>query len=170
MDQHKSKMQNFNNDLWGHHFLVDQSIGNQFVNGNNRRVICTLNSEVSFHCALMPYGNGGYFINVNKEIRDKLKIQTGSLITFSLTKDDSEYGMPLPEELNELWTIDDEGFKYFHKLTPGKQRTLIYIIGKPKSSVIRLNKAIAINEYLKSVRGKLDFKELNAYIKDFNKL
>ena len=64
---------------------------------------------------------------------------------------------------------DEEGSKLFHALTPGKQRSLLHVIGIPKSTDIRLRKAIITLNYLKSVNGKLDFKEYNQAQKDWNK-
>ncbi len=58
--------------------------------------------------------------------------------------------------------------RIFHTLTLGKQRTLLHLIGKPKSGEVRLRKAIAVINYLKEVNGRLDFKELNLAIKTGN--
>ena len=69
--------------------------------------------------------------------------------------------MPLAEEFEVLLEQDLEGAKIFEQLTPGRLRNLIHIIGKPKSSDIRLRKAVSILEYIKSTQGKIDFKELN---------
>jgi len=66
----------------------------------------------------------------------------------------------------ELLQIDDEGNKLFHELTPGKQRSLLFIIGKPKNSDTRLRKALMTIDYLKEANGKLDFKELQTFYKD----
>jgi hypothetical protein len=170
MEMHKSVLERFDSKLWGHHFKVSQVLGDSFVEGNNRRVLCTINGKLEFPCALMPFGEGGYFININKEIRVKLNLKIGESLSFSLSKDDSEYGMPMPEEMSELLKIDDEANEYFHSLTPGKQRNLIYLVAKPKSSAIRLNKALGITEFLKYNTGVLDFKLMNSYLKDFNKL
>ena len=117
----------------------------------------------------MPGSNGQYFINVNKDHQKGLKIQPGDDLSVSLVPDESEYGLPMPEELAELMKQDPEGDKIFHQLSRGKQRTLLHLIGKPKSAEIRLRKAITIINYLKEGNGKLDFKELNEAIKLSNK-
>lgn len=166
--QHKSIIENFDNDLWGHHFRVPSEVAEPFVEGTNRRVVCSINSTESFACALMHI-EGGFFINLNKEIRRKLNISVGNQITYTLEKDQSKYGIPLPPEMKELLEIDDDASHYFHKLTPGKQRSLLYIIGKPKSSDARLRKALAITDYLKENKGNLDFREMNQFIKDYNR-
>ena len=90
----------------------------------------------------------------------KCRLRTGSKVLVELQPDESKYGMPMPEEMDELLKIDDDTNEYFHALTKGKQRSLLYIIGKPKSTDIRLKKAIVITEHLKRLNGKLDFKIL----------
>ena len=122
--------------------------------------------QLPFSCALMPDGIGQYFININKEHRNKLKVIKGSMVTVSSAEDTSEYGMPMPEEMQELLYQDEEGSRVFELLTPGKKRTLLHLIGKIKSSDIRITKSIKIINYLKSVNGKLDFKELNEALKN----
>ena len=114
----------------------------------------------------MPKGDGSYFINVNKEIRKKLNLGLGASANVVLTADKSKYGMPLPPEMEELLLQDVEGEKLFHALSMGKQRSLLHIIGKPKSSNVRLRKALMTLDYLKSVKGKLDFRALNQFYKE----
>lgn len=108
----------------------------------------------------MPYGDGSYFINFNKEIRTKISKANLHQLHISIQIDESEYGLPFPEELKELLELDEEGNHHFHNLTIGKQRNLIHLIGKPKNSDIRIRKAITVVDYLKSTGGKLDFKAL----------
>jgi uncharacterized protein YdeI (YjbR/CyaY-like superfamily) len=117
----------------------------------------------------MPEGNGDSFINVNGEIRKKLKLEVNDQVEISLEKDTSKYGMPLPDELKTAWELDPEGHDIFHTLTMGKQRSIVYIIGKPKSSDIRIKKALTMLDYLKTVNGNIDFKELNEAFKLANK-
>ncbi len=153
-------LENFNASLWGHHIIVPDDIVQEFLNAGTKRIVCTLNETHTFQCALMPKGDGQYFIMLNAEIRKKLRLHVGSKIKVTLKKDESKYGLPMPEEMEELLKIDDEANHYFHALTLGKQRSLLHIIGKPKKTDTRLHKAIVITEYLKATRGKLDFKEL----------
>lgn len=157
----------FQDQLWGHHIPIPDEIFQEYAD-TDKRVFCRINDLPEFQCALMPQGNGAYFINVNKEIRKKLGVNVGESVRVELRKDDTEYGLPMPEELQELLNMDDEGSHYFSLLTKGKQRTLLHLISKPKQSDTRLKKAITIIEYLKQVKGKLDFKELNIAFKEAN--
>lgn len=156
----------FNSNLWHFHLVVPEKSVRSLVKDNQRRVVCTINQTTSFQAALMSLGDGNFFINVNQTIRKKLKLNEGDEVRIDLEKDDSEFGLPLPEEFKELLNQDTEGADVFSKLTPGKQRTLLYIIGKPKSSTLRIRNAIAILEHLKRNNGKIHYKALNQEIKN----
>ncbi|WP_421976260.1 YdeI/OmpD-associated family protein [Roseivirga seohaensis] len=157
----------FHYEHWSYHLPVSPEITAQFTNGNNRRVKCLINNKITIHTALMPINEGSYIL-VNQKIRTKLNISEGDKVEVTLEKDNSEYGIPMPESFNVLLDQDEVGSKFFHSLTPGKQRSLIYIVGKVKSIDSQLNKGLAILDHLTEVQGKLDFKALNVKIKEYN--
>lgn len=158
-------LQKFNSSLWGYHINIPDEIAQFFLEKETRRTRCILNKTVIIQAALMPNGQGSYFINLNKETRTKLNLQIGEGISVKLEEDTSKYGIPFPEEMEELLNQDEEGNKWFHSLTPGKQRSLLYVIAKPKSSEIRLRKALTILEYIKATQGNIDFSELTQVLK-----
>lgn len=160
-----STLQRFDSNLWHFHVMIPKKFASPFVKGNNRRVVCTLNKTITFHAALMPDGEGAFFINVNQEVRKKLRLKEGDEVLVSLNTDDSEYGLPIPEEFKELLKQDTKGNDLFHALTPGKQRTMLYFIGKPKSADLRIRNGIAVLEHLKNNKGQIDFKQLNEDIR-----
>ena len=161
-------LETFETDLWGHHVVVPAEIAEQLVAENNsRRVICRISDTISTHSALMPSG-GTWFILVNKKIREELGLVTGKKVDVQLENDTTEYGMPMPEELGVMLDQDDEGNAFFQGLTPGKQRSLIYIVSKVKNTDSRINKSLAILYHLKEQGGKVDFKRLNETIKEYN--
>ncbi len=92
----ETTLQKFDSDLWGYHFPVPDDVSAQFIDGNDRRVICTVNGQEHIRSGLMPH-NGHYFILVNKKLREKLGIKPGSVVTLTLEKDSSKYGMEMPE-------------------------------------------------------------------------
>ena len=149
------------------HLPVPKPIAEQFIRGENRRVICEINETTSLHSGLMPHKDYWYIL-INQSVIKKLGLEVGHSVSVKLTPDDSTYGMEMPEELMVLLDQDSQGYEYFHQLTPGKQRNLIYIVSKVKSSESRLNKALAIVHHLKDQNGKLDFKLLNQVIKNYN--
>lgn len=165
----QAKVEQFNNQLWDWYFLVPEEISDYFMHEQKtRRVICIFNEVQTKHCALMSDGNGLYYINLNKDDKKALKIQLGDLLKITIEKDTSKYGYPVAPEMKELLDIDPEGSDFFHQLTPGKQRSLLHIIGQPKRSETRLKRAIAILDYLKDNQGQLNFRELNQALKDAN--
>lgn len=163
-----STLDRFNSNLWHFHVIVPRKTAEKFIDGNNKRIVCTLNKTVTFQAALMPLGNGDSFININKKIRDKLALNDGDDVLVELVKDNSEFGLPVPEEFVELLAQDEEGNNYFMKLTDGKKRVLLYIIGKPKSADLRIRNGIAILGHLKKNNGKIDHKQLNSDIKNMS--
>lgn len=158
------------NNLWGGHVVVDDDVVQDIKAQKIKRLLCTLNNKETLHCALLSMGNGTYFVMVNAGLRKKLKLTVGSVLTVKLEEDKSKYGMPMPEEMAEILAQDPEVDKLFHSLTPGKQRSLLYQIGLPKTTNSRIKKAVLITRYLSEVNGKLDFREMNEYIKTNNKL
>lgn len=163
----KTTLERFDNtNLWHSFITVPQKLAEQFIDGTSRRVVCTLNETESFHAALMHSGQGDYFINVNAALRKKLKLREGDEIMVRIEKDRSEYGLPVPEEFRELLAQDPEGNKLFHANTPGKQRTLLYIIAKPKDPALRIRNGIAVLEHLKRNKGTINYKQLNTDIRN----
>ena len=161
-----TRLERINSSLgWNHHFIVPREVSKQILKGN-RRVICTINNTLSFQCGIFPIGKGIYFINLNKENRSKLNIIAGDELVVELKEDTSKYGIPIPSVFEELLMQDPEGEQHFHALTPGKQRSLLYIIAKPKSERLQLEKGLVILEFLKSFDGKIDFKGLSEALRN----
>lgn len=155
-----------NNRLWGAHFVVPDLVARLFIDGNDRRVVCVLNEKIEYQCALLPKGDGSFLITVNKKIRGQLGLKSGNKIHVSLRKDESEYGLPMPEELTEVLAQDEKGSPLFHALTPGKIRTLLYIVANVKSPEKRVARAIAIVEHLKKNDGRINYRQLNEDLRD----
>lgn len=163
----QATLQTFDWSIWYYHFPIDPETTKLLTSENHKRVRCTINGQVTMNSALMPL-DGGSYILVNKTIRKKLGLKDGDKVELSIEKDDSEYGMPMPESFQVLLDQDEIGNKHFQALTPGKQRSLIYIVQKVKSVDKQINKGLAILDHLTEVNGKLDFKMLMLKIKEYN--
>lgn len=155
-----AKLENFNTKLWTWHIKVPNPIAKYFLDQGDKRVICMLNETAAVQCAIMPAGDGVFFININKKLRDQLKLKEGSKVNVTLEKDKSEYGLPFPEELKELLDQDAAGNKWFHALPPGKQRNIIYYVGQMKNPDLRIHRGMVFLEHLKRNKGKLNFREI----------
>ncbi|MEO9871107.1 DUF1905 domain-containing protein [Ekhidna sp.] len=163
----KASILKFEYDLWSYYLAVPKPIGDKFIEGDDRRVICVINKSTPIYSALMSKGDV-YSIYVKKDFMKKHELVEGDEVDVTLEKDRSEYGMPMPESFQVLLDQDKEGCLYFHALTKGKQRTLIHLVGKVKNVDSQLAKGLAIMQHLKESQGQLDFKRLNILIKEYN--
>ncbi|MCX6132360.1 MAG: YdeI/OmpD-associated family protein [Ignavibacteriales bacterium] len=153
------------NKLWGSHLCVPQSVAKKLVREGSRRVLRTLNGSESHQCALLPYGDGAFVLSVNNKWCKTLNLEIGSDVRVGLQRDESAYGLPVPAELKELFRQDAEGNRLFHALTPGRQRTLLYIVGSARHSEERARTASIIVRHLQDNNGKVNRKQLNQSLK-----
>jgi len=153
------------NKLWGSHVAVPARAATAMIDGASRRVWCSIDDGDPFQCALIPHGNGRFVITINKTRREAAGLNVGDSVRIALRRDDSDYGLPLPGEFAELLRQDAEGDRLFHALTAGKQRTLLYIIGNGRTPDERIRRALAVVEHVKSNKGKIDYRKLNAALK-----
>jgi hypothetical protein len=126
-----------------------------FPNKRFKRVVCSIDGNEGFQCALMPSGTGDFVITVNKTKRDAWDIKVGEEIDVRLEIDTSKYGLPMPEEFRAVLDQDPEGDRLFHELSPGKQRSLLYLAGQKTDVDLRIHRALAIVEHLKENGGKV---------------
>ena len=167
MELFETTLENFNSKLWGYHFPVPEEIAQKYIEGANRRVICLINSNYKMHCALMPY-TAGHFILINKDLVKRFDLKLGEKVSLGIEKDTSTFGREVPESFLVLLEQDETGKSFFQALTPGKQRSLVYLVSKVKNIDSQLSKGLAILDHLKREKGALDFKKLNEIIKEYN--
>ncbi len=153
------------NNVYYEHILVPAKIHDKLAKDGNRRVLCSVEGHEAFPAGLMPDGDGNYFIILNKARMKAFKLSMGQSISVTLEKDTSKYGMPMPEEFEEVLSTDLDGQKYFEQLTDGKKRNLIYMVAKVKNVDLKVTKSLIILDHLKANEGKLDFKLLNEAMK-----
>lgn len=125
-----------------------------------RRVVCVLNGQDPHQCALTPIGQGVYVVKVNQGRIKKLALAEGQEVQLELFPDDSKYGLPMPPEMEAALAEDPEGNSLFHALSPGKLRTMLYVVGQGTNTDNRLWRAVQILEHLKLRAGKINYKEL----------
>ena len=161
----KSVLTKSTGEYGGLYFPVPREVAEKFeVKSGTRRVVCTANNKLTFQSAVLPNGKG-FYIGTNKSIRDTLGIEAGDKVRLELAKDESKYGCPMPEEFQEVLNQDPEGDKFFHSLTPGKQRSLLYFVGSVKDIDKRINTALTVIEHLKRNDGKLVHETLHDELK-----
>lgn len=158
-----------NSAIWGYHLPIPPEIAEGFKTKGIKRVVCEVNGKLKIHSAILS-SNGYYYVLINKQNVKQLGLVKDEPIVVSLTEETAKYGMPMAEEMQEVFAQEPEALNYFDMLTPGKQRNLIHLVNKVKNQNSRISKALAISHHLKEVRGELDFKLLNQTIKDYNQL
>ncbi|MBC6366098.1 YdeI/OmpD-associated family protein [Algoriphagus sp. AK58] len=159
----------FDFNHWHFHFPVPDQIALQMMDQQHRRVLIWIDGHGPYQMALMK-AKETWYILINQELRKKHQLALEKSILLRIERDHSEFGHEVPEEFQVLLDQDEEGNGYFRKLTPGKQRSLIYLVTKVKNPESRMKKSLAILHHLKSASGKLDFKQLNEWIKHYNNL
>jgi hypothetical protein len=169
MFKFKSVLERSDNKLWGCHFPVPMNVAGKLMEGKSKRVICTIGGRETFQCAILYYKKGKPVISVNKTVRDSLGVTFGAVVEIMLKKDTSEYGLPVPEELEEVFRQDKDGKRIFHSLTPGKQRTLLYIVNNVKDPDKKILRSLVVLQHLKENKGKIDYKKLTIQLKNPDK-
>ena len=159
----------FDFNHWSYHIPVPDAIASQMMDENHRRVLVWIKDSGPYHMALMK-AKECWYVLVNQDLRTKFNLEGEKSFSVTMERDHSEFGHDIPEELQVLLDQDVEGNEFFRKLTPGKQRGLVYIVTTVKSSDARMRKSLAIIHHLKLAKGKLDFKQLNIWIKHYNNL
>lgn len=160
-----SILERSDNKLWGAHVRVSRRDAERVIHGKSRRVVCSINGSSERQCALIPDGKNAYVITVNKSLRDSLGLSFGSSLRISLRPDDSKYGLPMPAELREVFRQDKAADKRFHALTPGRQRTLLYIINSGKSLDDRIFRAVTITRHLEENKGIINYRKLSVMLR-----
>jgi hypothetical protein len=149
-----------------YYLTVSAEIANRFkTDARTRRVVCTLNESHTFQCALLGNGKGEFSIGISKPLREKLGVTEGSIVAIRLEKDTSRYGLPMPEELEEVMRQDPEGDRLFHALTPGNQRLIIRVVDSVNDIDRRIHYALKAMEHLKDSKGKFIYDELQNALK-----
>lgn len=140
----------------GWHFLIfDGKISDKLgFTDRFRRCLCSINGGKKFHCALMPDGDTLYVI-VNKKHRDALGIVAGDMVNVVLEKDESKYGLPMPEEFQAVLDQDADGDRLFHALGKGQQRSVLYLLSRPKDVDVRIHQSLIVIKHLKDNGGKV---------------
>ena len=151
----------FDDSLWGFHLKVPEDIYQPFADEKIKRVLMQINNSEKLHAGFMPEGNGKFFLMLSKNLMKALQLSGGQSVNVFIEADTTRYGMPISEEMKELLELDPEGEALFHKLTPGKIRSLLHFVNKYKSSDKRIEKSVIILEHLKANNGTLDWKTLH---------
>lgn len=133
----------------------------QFDQSTDTRFWCTIEGSLRYQCGLMNYKGGQRYFAITSDKLKALDLEVGCSVHVTLEKDESEYGMPFPVELEVLLDQDQEGKRRFDGLTIGKRRNIIYFINQAKREQTRIDRAILLIGHLKQIpEGKEDMRQI----------
>ena len=141
---------------WTSIIVIPEEIFQEMIKiAPSKRIICTLNNTLVFHCAMIPRKNY-HFIMLGKDKIKTLNLDPNEEFQVEIVPDDSEFGADISKEFQEVLKSDPDGKMLFDKLTLGKQRSIIYVISKSKSSQLKIEKTFVFLDHLKRNKGKFD--------------
>lgn len=156
-----ARLEVFEGRLYDQHVKVPKDIFEYYKSQKVNRFMAQFNEGEFFPCAILSAGSDGMYLIVSNDLKNRNRLSIGSEIEVLLSPDKSKYGMPMAEELEVLLQQEPEFDLHFHKLTAGKQRSLIHLVSKLKSPNKRVEKAMIICNHLITRLGNLDYKILN---------
>lgn len=127
----------------------------------NQRLIITLDEKLSWQAGVLALGEGSGLITIQKIRLKKLGKTLGDPVNVKLVKDESEYGVPVPEEMREYWEQVPETKERFEQLTPGMKRYVLNHVSTAKSANKRAERThLLLSNLLKAPKGKETFRFL----------
>ncbi|HMQ06513.1 MAG TPA: YdeI/OmpD-associated family protein [Saprospiraceae bacterium] len=128
---------------------IPVEVQNQLQLKHRDRLVVSFPGGGHIHCAAQRYQDGPLTIYLGKHFRKQAGIQPGIPVRIQICRDNSEYGMAVPEELEEVFATDPEGLQAFLELTPGKKRSALYFVSKAKMQETRIQRALLVVENIK---------------------
>lgn len=144
----------YNPKLRQHFFVIEKAVLEKFHASEDeslysKRFEITVNNKVNFRGGSMVLGEGKSYITISKARMKELDVSLEDEITIELKKDNSQFGMDVPVEFQEVLAQDSEANSRFSQLTKGTQRATIYLVNQLKTSEKRIEKSIFLLENLK---------------------
>ena len=72
----------------------------------------------------------GHFFYFGKQVWKRLKILQSDKVFVEIEADQTSYQAEMPEEFEAVLSTDAEAMEFFDALTPGRQRSIIFMIGR----------------------------------------
>jgi Bacteriocin-protection, YdeI or OmpD-Associated/Domain of unknown function (DUF1905) len=124
---------------------VVEALGGKVV----KRVVATLNGH-TIRRGLMPMRTGERFIMVSKALRKELNLGPETEMHVTLTPDPDPDFVDMPDELTEGLAEWPEAEAAWQRLTPGRQRNLVFHINAGKQAETRARRVVQILHQLAS--------------------
>ena len=114
----------------------------------HKRWVCTIQDVLTWHCGLLPTGEGTWFVVLSKAKMEAVEAHVGDWLNVDMVPDTSKYGMPLPEDLEDILADDPEFERRFDAMLPGKRRNAIHQIASAKTPETAAKRIIKLMQQL----------------------
>lgn len=106
--------------------------------------------DEEYKMSLLPGGKGNHWLNVRKEIRQKIGKQEGDSISITVEKDDSARVVDIPDYLQWLFDEEPEMGKAFQKLSLFYKKFWIQGIEETKNEETKVERINKLFDFLRS--------------------
>jgi hypothetical protein len=124
------------------YILVPADIAQQVMPGNKKafRVRGKLDDFAIAGMALMPAGDGNFFMSLREEIRKGIRKGRGAMLRVQI-EHDKDFKIEIPADLQECFEFGEpEAFEYFNGLSKSHQGYFIKWITDAKTTETRANR------------------------------
>ena len=133
----------------GMHYLeLPNAAAEEMRATGHKRWVCTIQDALTWHCGLLPTGEGTWFVVLSKAKMEAVEAHVGDWLNVDMVPDTSKYGMPLPEDLAELLADDPVFERKFDAMLPGKRRNAIHQIASAKTPETAAKRIIKLMQQL----------------------
>jgi len=151
----QAHVQKFDYALGYHYFVVPEEEALKFDGGKwPVRVVCTINGLFSWQGALQR-ANGGFHILLAQTNLRKLGLRIGSAFEAELAPDNSEFGLPMPEAMQELLQQDANLNTLWEGFGISMKRNTLYYVNGTKNPDLQIKRAMQmIQKYAHESKSK----------------
>lgn len=141
-----------NKEDQGHSFLiVETDHHRELLEHGTKRVVVRFESGDKVHLALkQPKTIPHPVVFLSQALCRKLGIREGDEVTATIDPDDSPFQFDMPEEFQAVLDTDPAASAVFERLTPGNQRSLIYLVQTMKSVDKRIERSLLVASKLRA--------------------
>lgn len=117
--------------------------------GKPKRLVCIIGTE-TIHAAVQPTQSGDFYIHLSKPLLKKLHLKAGDQLAIQFQEDNTEHQFAMPEVLDEVLQTDPKAKAIFEAFTPGKRRSIMYLVQQVKSTDKQIERALLIASRIKA--------------------
>jgi hypothetical protein len=141
--------------------ILSQLPGRSEKGDFNQRLLINLDGKITWQCGVLALGDGWGMITIQQSRLKKIGKTLNDQVTVSLKKDDSEFGVEVPEEIQEYWSQVPESKARFDFLSPAWKRYILNFISSAKTENKRLERTHTLmRNLLLTPVGQENFRQL----------